>query len=37
VYPPRSHEHRGLQVFRDWLLAEAADYCRQLPLSPGRG
>jgi DNA-binding transcriptional LysR family regulator len=37
VYPPRSQEHRGLQIFRDWLLAEAADYCRQLPPSPGRG
>ena len=31
VYPPRSLEHRGLQVFREWLLAEADDYCRQLP------
>ncbi|EIM00766.1 transcriptional regulator [Rhodanobacter denitrificans] len=31
VYPPRSREHRGLQVFRDWLLAEADDYCRQMP------
>jgi len=31
VYPPRSQEHRGLQVFREWLLAEADDYCRQLP------
>lgn len=31
VYPPRSLEHRGLQVFRAWLLAEAADYCRQMP------
>ncbi|MFZ0870043.1 MAG: LysR substrate-binding domain-containing protein [Rhodanobacter sp.] len=31
VYPPRSQEHRGLQVFRDWLLAEAEDYCRQMP------
>jgi LysR family glycine cleavage system transcriptional activator len=34
VYPPRSQEHRGLQVFRDWLLAEAGDYCRQMPVSP---
>jgi LysR family glycine cleavage system transcriptional activator len=34
VYPPRSQEHRGLQVFRDWLLAEAADYFRQMPVSP---
>ena len=31
VYPPRSLEHRGLQVFREWLLAEADDYCRQMP------
>lgn len=31
VYPPRSLEHRGLQSFRPWLLAEADDYCRQLP------
>lgn len=31
VYPPRSQEHRGLQLFREWLLAEAADYCQQLP------
>lgn len=31
VYPPRSLEHRGFQVFRQWLLAEADDYCRQLP------
>lgn len=33
VYPPRSQEHRGLQTFRRWLLAEAADYCRLLPAS----
>jgi DNA-binding transcriptional LysR family regulator len=31
VYPPRSQEHRGMQVFRAWLLAEADEYCRQLP------
>jgi DNA-binding transcriptional LysR family regulator len=31
VYPPRSLEHRGLHAFREWLLAEADDYCRQLP------
>lgn len=31
VYPPRSQGHRGLQVFRDWLLAEADAYCRQMP------
>jgi len=31
VYPPRSQEHRGLQVFRDWLLAEAEAYCTQMP------
>src|SRR6185437_11517274 len=28
VYPPRSQEHRGLQLFREWLLAEADDYRR---------
>lgn len=32
VYPPRSLEHRGMQAFRQWLLAEADDYCRQLPV-----
>jgi LysR family transcriptional regulator, glycine cleavage system transcriptional activator len=31
VYPARSQEHRGLQVFRDWLLAEAKAYCSQMP------
>jgi len=30
VYPPRSREHRGLQLFREWLLGEADDYCRQM-------
>jgi len=30
VYPPRSLEHRGLQLFRAWLLAEADDYGRQM-------
>jgi DNA-binding transcriptional LysR family regulator len=30
VYPPRSQEHRGLVSFREWLLAEAADYGRQM-------
>jgi len=30
VYPPRSQEHRGLQLFREWLLAEADDYRRQM-------
>jgi DNA-binding transcriptional LysR family regulator len=30
VYPPRSLEHRGLQLFREWLLAEAEDYRRQM-------
>jgi DNA-binding transcriptional LysR family regulator len=34
VYPPRSAEHPGLKVFRDWLLAEAQDYCDHLPV-PG--
>ncbi len=31
VYPARSEGHRGLQRFREWLLAEAQDYCRQIP------
>ena len=26
VYPPRSRDHAGLAVFRDWLLEEAQDY-----------
>jgi DNA-binding transcriptional LysR family regulator len=30
VYPPRSQEHRGLQLFRAWLLAEADDYRQQM-------
>jgi DNA-binding transcriptional LysR family regulator len=30
VYPPRSQDHRGLQLFREWLLAEADDYRRQM-------
>jgi LysR family glycine cleavage system transcriptional activator len=30
VYPPRSQEHRGLQLFREWLLAEAEDYRAQM-------
>jgi LysR family transcriptional regulator, glycine cleavage system transcriptional activator len=34
VYPERSKEHPGLQVFREWLLAEADDYCSHLPV-PG--
>ncbi|GAB3786585.1 LysR substrate-binding domain-containing protein [Dyella agri] len=32
VYPPRSQDHRGLHAFREWLLAEADDYCRRLPI-----
>lgn len=36
VYPARSMPHPGLQVFREWLLAEADDYCRHLPV-PGNG
>lgn len=32
VYPPRSQDHPGLQLFRAWLHAEANDYCRQLPV-----
>jgi LysR family transcriptional regulator, glycine cleavage system transcriptional activator len=34
VYPPRSQEHRGLQRFREWLLAEAQVYVRQMPMLP---
>ena len=30
VYPPRSQEHRGLQSFREWLLAEAETYRAQM-------
>ena len=37
VYPPRSQEHRGLQLFREWLLAEAQEYCRQMPGMGGEG
>lgn len=37
VYPPRSQEHRGLQLFREWLLAEAEEYCRQMPGMGGDG
>jgi DNA-binding transcriptional LysR family regulator len=37
VYPPRSLEHRGMQVFREWLLAEADEYCRQMPGMGGDG
>lgn len=33
VYPPRSQDHPGLQQFRTWLHAEAAEYCRQMPLT----
>lgn len=28
VYPERSRQHPGLVAFRDWLLAQAADYIR---------
>lgn len=28
VYPPRSADHRGLQAFRAWLHAQAAQYAR---------
>lgn len=31
VYPPRSQDHRGLQLFREWLHAEADDYCKRMP------
>jgi DNA-binding transcriptional LysR family regulator len=30
VYPPRSVGHRSMQSFREWLLAEADDSCRQM-------
>lgn len=32
VHPPRSQEHRGPAGLRTWLLAEADDYCRHLPM-----
>lgn len=28
AYPERSREHEGFALFREWLLAEAADYAR---------
>jgi LysR family transcriptional regulator, glycine cleavage system transcriptional activator len=31
VHPPRSDDHRGVNTFRDWLLAQADIYCRQMP------
>ncbi|HEY0197508.1 MAG TPA: hypothetical protein VGC19_03060 [Rhodanobacter sp.] len=34
AYPVRSMEHPGLKAFRQWLLAEADDYCGHLPV-PG--
>ncbi|MFC5527431.1 LysR substrate-binding domain-containing protein [Rhodanobacter ginsengisoli] len=30
VYPSRSQQHRGLQLFREWLLDEAGDYRQQM-------
>ncbi|HEV2620840.1 MAG TPA: LysR substrate-binding domain-containing protein [Frateuria sp.] len=29
VYPPRSEEHGGLAVFRQWVMAEAERYCNE--------
>jgi LysR family transcriptional regulator, glycine cleavage system transcriptional activator len=31
VYPSRSEDHRGMATFREWVLAEADAYCRQMP------
>ena len=29
VYPPRSEEHGGMAVFRQWVMAEAERYCNE--------
>jgi LysR family glycine cleavage system transcriptional activator len=34
VYPSRSEDHRGMGTFREWLLGEADEYCRQMPQWP---
>jgi LysR family glycine cleavage system transcriptional activator len=34
VYPPRSRDHRGLALFRDWMLEEAAQYAASDAMSP---
>ena len=36
VYPPRSRNHAGLAVFRDWLLREAQVYADAEAHSPPR-
>jgi LysR family transcriptional regulator, glycine cleavage system transcriptional activator len=37
VYPPRSEDHRGMATFRQWLLAEAHAYERQMPAWKAEG
>ena len=37
VYPPRSRDHRGLALFRDWLLEEAALYAASDAMTPQGG
>ncbi|MBU8977208.1 LysR family transcriptional regulator [Lysobacter sp. MMG2] len=34
VYPSRSRDHRGLALFRDWLLEEAAQYATSDAMTP---
>lgn len=34
VYPERSRRHQGFAAFRDWLLAQAADYTRDSAATP---
>ncbi len=34
VYPSRSRDHRGLALFRDWMLEEAAQYAASDAMSP---
>jgi LysR family glycine cleavage system transcriptional activator len=36
VYPPRSRDHAGLAVFRDWLLEEAQTYLASDAMTPRR-
>jgi len=36
VYPPRSLEHEGLRIFRDWIRCEAEAYARGLADAAGR-
>ena len=30
VYPARSSDHKGLTVFRTWVLAQASEYAQSL-------